>query len=200
MWTADGQRSAPVLRTTVARCERRGVAQRQVTLVRVRSLARQRLATASCRLVLVPPRTHATLWGLTCPMRRRKPACVFSGADLAERLTGRRFRRAGDERVGRPVRGPRPLGIELPGARALTPSSASRRAGPRRSAAARANAIASYTWLRAETAWSRCAVAPSRSWWQRCTQASPRRSCSWSGRGVPATGPAQRVRQPWRLR
>ena len=122
-------------------------------------------------------------------------------ADLAERLTGRRFRRAGDERVGRPVRGPRPLGIELPGARALTPSSASRRArgldARQRPARTRSLPIrGSERKPPGQGARSR-RRGPGGS---AAPRPRPRRSCSWSGRGVPATGPAQRVRQPWRLR
>ena len=124
---------------------------------------------------------------------------------LTERLTGRRVRRAGRRRKGGrgPVRGPRPLGIELAGARALTPSSASRRAGPRRSAAPCGPGERGRFLCVAQSG-KRLVNVRGRRRRGRVGSAAPRlrpgRSCSWSGLGVPATGRARRVRQPWRLR
>ena len=56
-----------------------GLRKRQVALVRVRRLCRATTPTAGSFLGAGPHRTHATLWWSTCPMRRRKPACVFPG-------------------------------------------------------------------------------------------------------------------------
>ena len=149
-------------------------------------------------------------WGWsTCPCAGASPRASSLG-----RLGGRQMEadRAADQTAlpsgrrrkgGRgPVRGPRPLGIELPGARALTPSSASRRAGPRRSAAPCGARTRSLPMRGSE----RKAPGQGARWRRRGRGRSaapsprPRRSYSWSGRGVPATGPAHRVRQPWRLR
>lgn len=84
-----------------------GLRKRQVALVRVRRLAGQRVPPPARFLMLVRIGRTPPCGGQPVQLRRRKPACVFPWADLAEgtwklteRLTGRRFRRARDERVG----------------------------------------------------------------------------------------------------
>ena len=150
-------------------------------------------------------------WGWsTCPCAGASPRASslgrLGGRQMeADRAADRTALPSGRRRKGGrgPVRGPRPVGIELPGARALTPSSASRRAGPRRSAApcgprerGRFLCVAQSgkRLVKVRGGSVEVVVAALR------PGLAPRRSCSWSGRGVPATGPAHRVRQPWRLR